>query len=218
MSARERRGDGPLAPAREAAPPDPRRDWREAAFLALDLETTGLEPARHEIVAIGWVPLQGASASLAGARRRLVRPENGVTPESAVVHRLTDDALAGAAPLAEALPELLEALAGRVLVAHAAAIERGFLAAACRRLYGTVPPLPTVDTARLAARLERRRTGAATAGLRLGAARARYGLPPWRAHDALADALACAELFLAQAEELAAGGPLPLRRLLWRPR
>ena len=37
-----------------------------------------------------------------------------------------------------------------------------------------------------------------TDAYRLGAARQRYGLPEYRAHDALTDALAAAELFLAQ--------------------
>jgi len=36
-------------------------------------------------------------------------------------------------------------------------------------------------------------------------------------HDALGDALAAAELFLAQAEELSAGERLPLGQLLSRP-
>ena len=35
-------------------------------------------------------------------------------------------------------------------------------------------------------------------GLRLGKLRAQYGLPYYRAHDGLTDAMACAELFLAQ--------------------
>ena len=43
--------------------------------------------------------------------------------------------------------------------------------------------------------------------LRLWAARERRGLPVYRAHEALTDALACAELYLAQAAELAARSP-----------
>jgi DNA polymerase-3 subunit epsilon len=47
--------------------------------------------------------------------------------------------------------------------------------------------------------------------LRLWRARERHGLPPAKAHDALGDALACAELYLAQVAELGAGRPLCLR-------
>ena len=38
--------------------------------------------------------------------------------------------------------------------------------------------------------------------LRLWTARERYGLPAGRPHDALGDALACAELYLGQVAEL----------------
>ena len=47
--------------------------------------------------------------------------------------------------------------------------------------------------------------------LRLWRARKRYGLPVTKSHDALGDALACAELYLAQTAELGVSGPLLLR-------
>ncbi|WP_454228235.1 hypothetical protein [Propioniciclava flava] len=47
--------------------------------------------------------------------------------------------------------------------------------------------------------------------LRLWAARERFGLPAYQAHDALTDALACAELYLAQVAELRSPRPLTLR-------
>ena len=76
-------------------------------------------------------------------------------------------------------------------------------------------PCLAVDTLEIERRLtttwaEHPREGA----LRLWAARDRYRLPPSRAHDALLDAVACAELFLAQVSEVGGGGPVPLRRLL----
>ena len=42
--------------------------------------------------------------------------------------------------------------------------------------------------------------------LRLWTARERYGLPIYRAHEALIDAVSCAELFLAQVAEMQADG------------
>ena len=43
--------------------------------------------------------------------------------------------------------------------------------------------------------------------MRLWTARERRGLPVYRAHEALTDALACAELYLAQRAELEAQSP-----------
>ena len=51
--------------------------------------------------------------------------------------------------------------------------------------------------------------------LRLWSARERYGLPTYRAHECLIDAIACAELYLAQVAELRAhGDEVTLARLL----
>lgn len=55
---------------------------------------------------------------------------------------------------------------------------------------------------------------AASGELRLDALRARHGRPRHSSHDALSDALATAELFLAQMEELGAAGPVKLKALL----
>ena len=111
---------------------------------------------------------------------------------------------------------LLQALAGRVLLAHHARIETTFLSVACGRTWGADLPCPAVDTLEL----ERRLTTSAwqpdprEGTLRLSQARRRHGLPTYRAHHALGDALACAELYLAQAAELRAAGPVTARRVL----
>lgn len=195
------------------APPDRRTDVRDLALLAVDLETTGLDPTRHQVLAIGTVPVDGLTIDLAGARQDAVRPDGPVGP-SAALHGLTDDRLRDARPLEEVLPAVLGALHGRVLLAHHAPIEVGFLAAACRRLYGTAPSFTAVDTVGLQRRVLGGRWHAAQPEeLRLDAARDHFGLPRYRAHDALTDALACAELYLAQVARLAGGGRLPLSRI-----
>jgi DNA polymerase-3 subunit epsilon len=109
-------------------------------------------------------------------------------------------------PLVDAVAEVLRAMSGRVLLAHFARIERDFLRIACERAWGSAMPTVIVDTMELHRRLLSRQWGAEIpdGGLRLWTARTRYGLPVYRAHEALTDALACAELYLAQTAEIAA--------------
>ncbi|MFN3597962.1 MAG: 3'-5' exonuclease [Rubricoccaceae bacterium] len=202
----------PLAAFLAAPTPDLDADWRAAELLALDLETTGLDPARDAILAVGFVVVRGGAVALGTARRLLLRPEQAVA-QSAAVHGITDSAAARGLPLANALPVILEALAGRVLLGHHVPFDAGFLGAACRRLYGAGLPVLSVDTLALEARRHSARP-LPEGALRLGACRARYGLPRAPAHDALGDALATAELFLAQAAHLARGERLPLRYLV----
>lgn len=175
------------------------KPWDEVEFLAVDLETTGLDPATDSIVSIGWVPIIKGGVVLKHARHHLVRPARAMPEHSAVIHGILDDTAQAAPDLAEVLPAFLLALKGRIPVAHHAAAERGFLNAACQALYGAPLVVPYVDTLALEGRLMARRGAAVERGsLRLAACRDRYGLPRYRAHDALVDALACAELLLAQ--------------------
>ncbi len=176
------------------------RPYDEVDCLAIDLETTGLDPANDEILSVGFVPIVAGRIRLAQAETILIRPTRPVSHESVVVHGLTEAQLVDAPPLKDAMPRILAALTGRVPVAHHARVEREFLSKACRRLYGFPLETPFIDTMALERRaLERKGKPVGPGDLKLGACRARYGLPRYRAHDALRDALAAGELFLAQA-------------------
>lgn len=173
--------------------------WHEVEFLAIDLETTGLDPRTDEILSVGFVPIRAGAVRLGEARHLLVRPTRAIPEQTAVIHGLTDDRMTTAPPLKEVLPAVLAALTGRVPVAHYAPIERRFLSAACKSLYGQPLTMPYVDTLTLEQRTLERRQASVTKGmLRLHAARERYGLPRYKAHNAMMDAIAAGELFLAQ--------------------
>lgn len=200
--------------------PDDRTPLDQLHLLAVDLETTGLSPARDHVLAVGWVPVDGGRIDLSGGRRHVVRHDD--PGEAVTIHGLTHDDLEEGRPLAEVLSELRRALAGRVLLAHHAPFELAFLDAAFRAA-GEPPALPpAVCTLELQRRLLGRHREIGRGELRLWTARARHGLPVTAAHDALGDALACAELYLAQAAELGASGPVSLgdvrRREPWLDR
>ena len=126
----------PAGPLRElAAAPFPRRTTpvSRVDFLAVDIETTGLDSRRDHVVAVGWVPVTGGQVLLGGAKEIVISPPIAVgVGDSATLHGLTDDRLAAAPTLVDALPELLGALRGRVLLAHHTPIELGFLTRATR--------------------------------------------------------------------------------------
>lgn len=215
-------------------PPDPQKTpLYEAKLLAVDIETTGLDPRRDIVVAVGYVPLDGLSITLGGAGRHVVRPPapgamsahrssvvggariRGEVGQSATVHGLTDDVVAEGVPLEQALDALLVALRGRVLLAHFVSIERDFLSAACHAIHGVDLPLTMVDTLEMQRLIVGGPDGHVRSGkLRLATAREHFGLPRYRAHDALTDALACAELYLAQVTRLGQRGATSLGQVL----
>ncbi|PEQ12892.1 hypothetical protein B2G71_08605 [Novosphingobium sp. PC22D] len=208
FASRERRLRRRFEQAAALAPPGPLRDFYAAGmpafdrpiaqieFAAIDLETDGLDFAASAILEAGIVCGGARGIVAASATRVRFRAAAALSASSVVVHGITDDAAARALPEAEALARLLPLLAGKPLVAHFADIEAGFLDAACRRVFGAPFVAPFVCTMQLENRWFPRPRAAD--GLRLGKLRAGYRLPAYRAHDGLTDALACAELLLAQ--------------------
>lgn len=206
---------GPLHDYLASPRPDPDTDFRRIDYLALDLETTGLDAARCEILSFGYVSCRGTQIHLASARHRLIRPDRAISESSVLIHQITDDAAAEGQSLKRVLSEFLQALQGKVLIVHYAQLELAFLKAACEKVFGVSIIIPTVDTLWLARRrLERQDKPAVQKSLRLAALREHYQLPRYRAHDALSDALSAAELFMALAEECSQNTPVKLRQLL----
>jgi len=198
--------------------PSMRKPLAELEMVALDFETTGLDMGRDHIIAAGWVLLRGDRIVMASAREVRVQNEasDGVG-QSAVIHGIMDSDLDDADSIEAMVEHLLPELAGRAIVAHAAMIERGFLAALLRRMGGVPLPNPFVDTMALERHLIEGHGGNVRemhGDLTLDACRARRELPDHQRHSAGADAVACAELLLAQVDQLGGAGKVTLRDLL----
>lgn len=197
-----------------AAAPAPRRDlgWREVPWAVVDLETTGLDPRRDEIVSFGVVPIDGGRIVAGRAVYGLVRPARDVPAESIVIHGIRPADLSQAPEPPQALAPLLDATAGRVLVAHAAWVERAFLRRALRPLR-VRPREPIIDTVILGRLLMHERDGVSPRHLSLAALVSWLGLPAHRPHHALGDALTTAQAFLALASRLDADRPQTIASL-----
>ncbi len=180
---------------------------KDVPMVAIDVETTGLDPAHDEIVSIGVVPMDTACIRSSASRYWVVRPRAELHPESVAIHAITHAQIDAAPDFNAIVDELLAALAGRVVVVHCREIERRFLDVALRARLGEGLEFAVIDTMELEARVHRPPPGwlarlfgrkTAPVSIRLADSRERYGLPRYRAHHALVDALATAELLQAQ--------------------
>ncbi|MDW8470296.1 MULTISPECIES: PolC-type DNA polymerase III [Streptomyces] len=174
------------------------QEWRSAEYCVIDLETTGLDLRCDEIISVGAVPVREGRIDLGDSFYSLVRPRCAVSVASIKVHGLRPGDLDSAPDPATVGQALSPRLSGRVVVAHAAWIERAFLSRT-RSTVGWSQVRAVVDTAALA-----RATGC-WAGHDSGRepplellAR-RLGLPVCTPHHALGDALTTATVFLALA-------------------
>lgn len=177
----------------------------QVQMLALDVETTGLNSRADSIVSIGLLPFTLKRIRCGDASYWVVKPPSGLSSESVTFHHITHSDVRHAPQLPEVLEPLLKAMAGKVMVVHYRTIERGFLDQALRRILGEGLEFPVIDTMQLEARMHRHKRGwldrllrRRSVSIRLADSRQRYNLPQYRAHHALVDALATAELLQAQ--------------------
>ncbi len=101
-------------------------------FVAFDLETTGLSSRADRIIEIGAVILKNGVEI--DRFQTFVDPETTLERKIVELTGITDDMLAGAPKIETVLPQFLEFVGNRVLVAHNADFDTGFIRAACGRL------------------------------------------------------------------------------------
>lgn len=177
---------------RSAALPRADTPWREVPYCVVDLETTGLNPGRDEIISYAAVPIDEGRIVLADIAQALVRPAGPIARHTVPIHGIRPHDVAGSPSLEEVLDGLLAAMSGRVLVVHVDWVERGFLGAALRRRHLHLRE-PVLDTARLAAA----RLPGVPDPVSLTWLARHLGLPVYGQHEALGDALTTAQVFLA---------------------
>ena len=180
-------------------------------LISVDLELTGLDVKKNQIIAIGWTLVDHGRIHLDSNRHITVIAQQSVG-ESAAIHELMDSEVALGVPLETGLQALFEAATGRIWLFHHAGLDVAFLQKACRAWAGIAPPFAVLDTMRMELVTRKRRDQPVRQGeLRLSTLRSHYNLPRYTAHNALIDACATAELMLAIAAKMDASGSLELK-------
>lgn len=185
----------------------------ERPLAVLDLETTGASPLHHRITEVALIEVDGGRVVREWSS--LVHPGRRIPPAIRALTGITDEMVAAAPSFDAIAPELSARLAGRMLVAHNARFDYGFLRSEFRRA-GVRYAARVLCTLRLARRLY-----SAQPCHSLDALLARHGLGCEARHRALGDAralwaLLCAwerefgrERLCAAAAELARAPALP---------
>jgi DNA polymerase III alpha subunit (gram-positive type) len=119
-------------------------------FVAIDTETTGLDPRADALVSVAAIPFVEGRPRLEAAVDRLVDPRRPIPEAARAIHGITDDDVRAAPPAEAVLPELLAACASRPLVAHTAWFDVTLINRAAAR--AGLPPLrsPVLDIGALA--------------------------------------------------------------------
>lgn len=171
-------------------------DIREATFIAVDLETTGLDPKKDDIIAVATIPIRNMKIILRDAFFSLVRP-GSFCLESMKYHGICEEDLENA-PDFSSISERLYSVLNGILVGHCVEIDYSFLRQAFKRV-GIKFKTPYVDIVEIEKWIRRKTSHSPKCeDLNLDALIRAYGLKASYRHNALADAFFAAQIFQIQ--------------------
>jgi len=161
----------------------------------IDLETTGLDASRHEVLEVAVLRVDARSLQVLAEYEARVQPARlaDAHPEALAVCGYSDEEWRNALPLQEVLATVTPLLAGTLVAGHNTSFDWGFLVEAYRRTELSLPSVDyhRLDTASLAWPLLA--TGEVES-LSLNALARRFGLHRPSPHRAMADARCALEV------------------------
>lgn len=164
-----------------------------ARFVVVDVETSGLDPRRDQLLAIGAVVVEAGRLRPGEGYDVTVHNPVPSDRENILVHGITPDAQTGGLAPDAALMGFLELARHDVLVAFHAGFDRAVLERALREQLGVRLPNLWLDVAHLAPELA---PEARLANHALDGWLVQFGLRAHARHSAAYDAYATAELLL----------------------
>ena len=169
----------------------------ENEAVSLDCETTGLNRRKDEIVAVAAVKIRGARILCSERFEANIRPLVKMNPEAIKVHGLRERDVATGRAMAEILPALLRFVGGRPLIGYYLEFDTAMLNRYLRRWLGIELPNSAIEVSKLY--YERKYSDAppgTQVDLSFAAILSDLALPMLDQHDAYADALMTAMIYL----------------------
>jgi DNA polymerase III subunit epsilon len=193
---------------------------RSHRYVAVDLETTGLNFEQDRIISLGALRIVQGRILLGEFFNELVNPGQSIPPASIKIHGIVPDMVAEARPIGEVLDDFLVFLGGDIIVAHHARFDLRFLNRVMRSRYRFSLQNAGVDTALLCREVFYRKYPYADT-LRndakkydLDSLAGQLGIEIHDRHTSLGDALAAAMIFQRVLRWLEESGSKSLSTLL----
>ncbi|MGY0505745.1 exonuclease domain-containing protein [Luteimonas sp. e5] len=190
---RRRHGEGEW---RALTAPAPQHEW-----VSLDLETTGLDPARDHILSLAAVPLREGRVCLSERFTRRIRPEREFGIDSIRHHHITPQEAASGIGVTRAVREFLHWLGPRPLLGYYLDFDLRMLAPHVRAVCGFTLPNRRFDLADAVQAAQLRRRPDAPPNLDFHHIAHTLGVPVLGRHSALGDATTVAMCWLALQEK-----------------
>lgn len=171
--------------------------YRGDEWVALDLETTGLDVQRDEILSLAAIPGRGDRIRLRERLDLRLRSDSPHIAEAIRHHRLRPHDLEQGLALDDALRQLLAMLGNRPLLGWFIDFDAAMLDRACRHRFGFALPNRRIDVRDEYRAWYARRQPYADPDLGFERMAEQLGVPVFARHTALGDALSAAAMHCA---------------------
>ena len=108
------------------------RRWANSTYVVFDVETTGLNRFKDEIIEIGAIKV--INGKVVGEFQTLIKPKKRISKDSIKIHGITDSMVENCKGIEEILPQFLEFIGDLPLVAHNIMFDISMIDMACRKL------------------------------------------------------------------------------------
>ena len=163
--------------------PPPAGEW-----VSLDLETTGMDPARDHILSLAAVPVRDGRVLLSERFERRIHTARSFGIDSIRHHRITPDEASTGEQITDVVRAFLHWLGSRRLLGYNLGFDLDMLGPHVRAATGFALPNATVDLADEVARRQRQQRPNAPVNLDFAHIAATLGVPMVERHSALGDA------------------------------
>ena len=174
--------------------------------VSIDCETTGLDRNKDDIITIAAVKIRGARILTSQRFEAVVRPSVKINPDAIKIHKLRERDVAEGRAMADVLPQLLRFIGARPLVGYYLEFDCAMIDRYLRRWLGIELPNARIEVSGL---YYDRKYSDAPPGthvdLTFQAILADLKLPVLDQHDAYADALMTAMIYLGLSDLKARG-------------
>lgn len=206
-----------LKPFYERELPSPDDLLKDLKLTSIDFETTGLNFDEDVVLSMGGISFDSGSIDFSTSFHQLLNVDpKKIKSNVAIINQITPEQLIGGLNPHEAFIKLMDKLAGGLVLTHCQIIESTFLRKSLHIPEKFPLPMIFLDTMAIEKNLLKNQGNFQLEYVRLNKIRERRGFPAYEAHNALADSLATAEVFLAQLHDIFGKKPYILKEVYKR--
>ena len=117
----------------------------ELTFCSFDLETTGLDMKKDEIISIGAIKIKNLKIDIGSKFYKVVKPSKTIKKESILIHGITMSDIDKAPPPEKVIPQFLEYIKGSILIGYFINFDISILSRYSQQLFGLPVLNPYID-------------------------------------------------------------------------